>query len=59
MLNDPFDKWPKRDETWLDMKQRHEKEKQFSDQVAIMLLFLVIAPFVCYMVIDVLDKHFK
>lgn len=59
MLQDPFDQWPQQNESWAEMKQRHKKDSQFSDKVAMLMLFFVIAPFVIWLMIDALDNAAK
>jgi hypothetical protein len=59
MLNDPFDKWPKRNESWKEMQQRHKKDNDDADKVAILTLCLILLPFVGWLFVDVIDKAVK
>jgi hypothetical protein len=59
MLNDPFDNFPKNNETWKEMQQRHKKDNAFADKVAIIVTCLILLPFVAWMIVDAADKAFK
>lgn len=55
----PYNEMQKNNESWSEMKARHEKDSRTSDTVAMLLLFFVIAPFVIYMIFQALDKAAK
>lgn len=58
MLN-LFEESQKNNESWQEMKLRHEKDERTADKIAMLLLFFVIAPFVIYMLVEAFDNAAK
>lgn len=55
----PSDLLPKSDETWQEMRARHEKQNQDSGKVFMIVLCLILFPFVGCMLISALDRAFS
>lgn len=51
--------YPKNNETWQEMKARHKKDERFANKVAIIVACLILLPYVCYLVVEVMDKAAK
>lgn len=55
MFRDPFDMYPRNNETIAEMHARHKKESSASNKVGMILVCLILLPWVATLTVKVLD----